>query len=191
MLRAICSILLIGSSTLSQVPGRRPSWRALSAESTIIIVGVVEEIAQLVYPEKMRATQTSTSDGRVIATLPERQAYEAGGFVRLRIDEVISGEVKLKTKDLVIAQPGFLPREGDAPLLKGEKYVVFLKPVPPDRVKELARASVFRIVAGQSELTPFDPRSAYTIVREGYGAVPIKPGDSKITDEIKAALRGR
>jgi hypothetical protein len=163
----------------------------LSAESTIIIVGVVEEIAQLVYPEKMRATQTSTSDGRVIATLPERQAYEAGGFVRLRIDEVISGEVKLKTKDLVIAQPGFLPREGDAPLLKGEKYVVFLKPVPPDRVKELARASVFRIVAGQSELTPFDPRSAYTIVREGYGAVPIKPGDSKITDEIKAALRGR
>ena|SRR5688572_3434475 len=85
---------------------------------------------------------------------------------------------------LMYVVPGLFAVEGVAPLLDMKRYVVFLSRLDPDK-PETAGTPIYRPGGGIE--ASFDPKIAFSIVRQGRIAVLIEEGDLELIKEIRRA----
>jgi hypothetical protein len=156
--------------------------------SAVIVAGNVEEEWQLIRPKKAISQETPLKDGGVLVTFPNPEEYVVGRVVRLRIDEVLKPYKKLKAGDTItIFLRGRLPYEGDAFLLAKQKYLVFLCPLKTDG-KEFLDTAISKPGATSPEVH-FDAKSSYVVIGGNVGASRLTAENSKLVEEVKAALR--
>jgi hypothetical protein len=172
------------------LPYRQPDWRAMSQESSLVIVGVVEDFQRVVLPEKITATSIPRGDGTFQAVFADPKDYERGAVVRIRIEEVIKGNGKIKrNQQILIYQPSMMPKtHGEAQLVTNGRHLIFLRPLPSDKQKELAGTSIYRPTE-KPRFRSFNPASAYVVVQDERGAIYLTGENADVADEVRAVLR--
>jgi len=183
--------LLVVFSTATGQSLALPPWDVLAEESTAVVVGdVVEAQLWVIDPDK-KAKAEVTPEGK--PTLPNPEVYLLGILGRVRIGEIIKGGGKLRAGDTIgVLTFGYIANDKADPVLKGKKYVLFLRPLETED-KGFAAAVVERYGPPGSVATraKFDPKDCYTPVREGFGQVILRPDRKQILEDIKQAIAKR
>jgi hypothetical protein len=183
---ALLSYAITSSFGPTQSPGR-PDWDILAAESSVIIVGVIEKYQSVIRRDKMASTVKQLPDGKKIAELPNPDNYVVGHLIRLRVQEILKNDGRVKSRGIVsIYVPGAFPLEGMPSFVEKQRYLVFLSPLKADR-QSFEGTTIFQLPESSKE-PPFNPSSKYVVVRGDSGSVNLTSQNSNVINEVKAVL---
>lgn len=184
----LVDILLLCSFGFAQSPSR-PEWRVLADDSTVILVGVVVGESQVVRRDQMITTEKPLPDGKVIVELANPSRYVVGRIFRLRVDELIKNNGKIKTSETVnIFLPGWISTEGTGTFAEKQRDLVFLSPLK-EKNKEFAGTTIYRPGRSRTSGASFIAASSYVLVQGENGKVEITEKTRKSIDEVKAIIR--
>jgi hypothetical protein len=177
-------VLLVG---LIQTPSR-PSWNVMGQESALIVTGVVESKAWVVYPDKMETTEKPVPNGNVRLELPNPAEYVVGSIFLVNVEQVIQKQGKVTAgSQFSVFVPGFMTTERPA-LVEKQSFLLFLSPLEPDS-ERFAGTITYKPSEPLDSKARFNPQSSYGVVRGPNGAIRISSDNNTVVDEVKAALR--
>jgi hypothetical protein len=185
---ALLSYAITSTSSFGpiQSPGR-PDWDILAAESSVIIVGVVENYQSVIRRDRMGSDVKQLPNGQKIVELPNPDNYSVGHLISIRIQEILKNNGRVKTQGVVsIYVPGSFHREGMPSFVEKERYLVFLSPLKADH-QSFVGATILQSAESSKE-PPFNPSSKYVVVRGDNGSVNLTSRNSNVINEVKAAL---
>src|SRR2546430_2285259 len=180
----LCLVLIssVGLASAANVPAQNAPVR----ESTVIAIGVLQEVLSVIRPDKLSRTRT-LPNGRREVVLPNPAEYMAGTLYRLRAENVIKGERKVRKgmiMNVFIAGSGSLH---DPLLVKGQRFVLFLSPLKGDEdYKGTLVMTDNNSLVGSKQ---FNPIGSYILVSGRESAIPVTSANQKIISEVKAAVR--
>lgn len=182
----LLSYAITSSFSPTQSPSR-PGWDILAAESSVIIVGVVEKYQSVIRRDKMVSTVKQLPDGQKNVEIPNPNNYIVGHLISVRVQEILKDNGRVKTQGIVsIYVPGSFPMEGMPSFVEKERYLVFLSPLKADR-QSFAGTTIFQ--SSESSKEPrFNPSSKYIVVRGDSGSVNLTSRNSNVINEVKATL---
>ena len=179
---------LVCSCIFVQTPAR-PEWSFLSKQSSVIVVGVVEETFRVMPKPKTQPTTKRSSDGTTITDLPSQEELAGiGRIYRLRVEEIIKrGGIAKQAGRIDIYVHGMIPFEGSPMLSRKKRYLIFLDHLKADSTT-FKDATMSQFDKPSTLRTPFNPTSTYTIFMNDNGIVRIERKTRHIVDEVKASL---
>lgn len=187
-LALMCTVLFACLVGPSQSPGPS-SLEALPRKSDTVMVAIVESKAWVVRPEKMVGGQTTLPGGNIGVGIPNPRDYVVGSLFNVRIEQILKKHNRVRTsRTLRIFVPGFMAsaHESAALVLTG-KYLLFLERLESEG-GTFSGTRVHKPDAIAASQEKFDPKSSFTIVQSGNGAVQITEKNLKIIDQVKASL---
>lgn len=181
----VCSCIPVQNPT-------RPDWSFLSKQSSIIVVGVVEETFRVMPKPRTQSTTKRSSDGRIITDLPSQEELAGIGRVyRLRVEEIIKKEGQSKQGGIIdIYVPGIIPFEGSPMLFRKKRYLIFLDHLKADS-DTFKDATISQFDSPSGKRMPFNPNSTYTVFMNDNSLVRIESKNRHIVDEVRASLNIR
>jgi hypothetical protein len=184
----ICCFLVHSINT-AQSPNTRLEWGELSGKSRAVIVGVVDKVSLVIRSDKGISKVKALPNGNAVVELQDPTNYVVGRLFRLRVKEVLKSNGSIRIGGFVnVLIPGPYTTEGQPALIEKKTYVVFLSQLNGD-ASEFRTAVVYEPGTSINKRAQFAPRYSYRITDDNNGAVDISAPDSKIVNEIKAALR--
>lgn len=179
---------LAGLSITNPQSPSRPEWSALAHESTAIVVGVVDQVLQVVRPEKMRSLSKQLPSGQVVVELPKPADYVLGRVVRMDVTEVIKKDGKVKAGNKIdVFLSGWAPVEGQPIFLQNQKYLVFLSPMKAD-TRDFLDSLIYQSDVPSASRLRFNPKSNYVVVEGVNGALHVNPNDPRVIDHVRKVL---
>jgi len=179
------SVIFIGSFVLASATNL-PAQDAPVKESTVIAVGVVQEILSIIRPDKLSHTRT-LADGRKIVELPIPAEYMAGTLYRVRVEDVIKGERKVGKGTVISVLIGGSGSLHALVLVKDQRFVIFLSPLKGD--DEYKGTLVMSHDNNLSSSKQFNAKGSYVVVSGRAGVIPVTATNRKMINEVKAAVR--
>jgi hypothetical protein len=188
-LALMCTVLLACLVGPSQSPDTS-SLDALARRSDAVIVAIVESKAWVVRPEKMLGEQKQLPNGNIEVGIPNPRDYVVGSLYTLRIEHSLKKDNRVRTRrTLRIFVPGFMASAHEAAALVQEgKYLVFLEHLSSEG-DTFSGTKVHKPEAKAASEENFDPKSSFTIVQSGDGAVRITKKNLEIVERVKASLK--
>ena len=156
--------------------------RNLIKDSPVIVTGVVQGEWWVVNQGKM-------NNALKRPTLPNPADYVVGRIVRLRVDDVVRRERRIKlatTIDILI--PGWSFGDGTPAFVKGQRYLVLLSQLKVVD-KSFDNTAIYNPLSPATKAVPFAPTSSYTVVGNELGAIQFNPNNRRAIEQIKAAAR--